>query len=104
MATSNDKIEFDEWDILSRNCIAFEGNPHVRHIKCLKNGMFIFGNLCHSASWQLMVEEPSTVAYICHLDARLTTYEIAHHLLQKGIQFRTMQNTIVQTSVKPRIC
>ena len=104
LATSNDKIEFDEWDILSGNRIALEGNPRVRHIKHLKNGMFIFRNLCHSASWQLTVEEPSTAAYICRLDARLMTYEIARHLLQKGIQFRTMQNTIAQTSVKPRIC
>lgn len=90
LATSPDLPNQEEWDLKAGNRIVLAAQSRVRLVKRIDNGWFLLNNVCKSVPWTLAVEEPSIAAYICRLQSNLSTYEIAWHLIQRGIQFHTM--------------
>jgi hypothetical protein len=82
----------DEWDIHPHNQLSVIRSEHFEHIHVVSPQIFIVDFPLSSGSlpWKLAVRNAADALYICRLDVHLSKYQVAFHLVEHGIPFRTL--------------
>jgi hypothetical protein len=103
-----DKLSSDLHDLDIKNHGFLGGIFHFREILRLEQDMFIFHSPSSNAcSWVLGVESAVVALYITRFlvcNTRQTIFTVAHHLLERGIPFRTLlylRSTLPGPSASP---
>jgi hypothetical protein len=81
----------DSWDLDHTNRKALISVPRLKYLRRIGDELLML-DLKHRSSvpWKLAVTCAADALLICRLGENLDEYEIARHLVEEGIQFRTL--------------
>ncbi|KAF8814312.1 hypothetical protein BYT27DRAFT_7219882 [Phlegmacium glaucopus] len=85
-------ISADEWDLSRENRQSIFFSTHLKAIRCVDQGLFMFDFKDRSTvTWKLTVKTAAHALLVCRLDSHLNESDLAYYLLQNGIPFHTLQ-------------